>query len=77
MDCNIEEGRLIKEFKLTSFKEAVNFINKILPLTEENNHHPDIFIHSYSKVKIILFSHEENKITEKDYILMEKITEMF
>jgi len=41
------------------------------------DHHPDIFIHSYKKVKIYLFTHSENKITEKDYLLARKIDELF
>jgi 4a-hydroxytetrahydrobiopterin dehydratase len=73
MEWKIIEGRLQRGFEFQDFKEAVNFVNRILPLAEEMNHHPNIFIHSYNKVKIILFTHEENKVTEKDNILASKI----
>ena len=73
MDWTIEDKRLIKDFNFNSFIEAINFINKILPIAEKNNHHPDILIHSYNKVKIFIYTHSEENITEKDYNLAKLI----
>jgi 4a-hydroxytetrahydrobiopterin dehydratase len=56
-----------------SFLEAVDFINKIIPLTEKAKYHPDIYLHSYSKVKIILLSHDVGEVTDKDYNLAKEI----
>ncbi len=72
-DWKTENNYLEKEFVLSNFKEAVDFVNKIMPLAEEADHHPDIFIHSYKKVKVMLFTHSEGKITDKDYSLAEQI----
>ena len=55
------------------FVQAVDFVNKIVPLVEKADHHPDIFIHSYKKVRIELFTHSKGKITEKDYDLAKEI----
>ena len=76
MNWEIKEKFLEKEFTFSGFTEAINFINKILPLAEEINHHPNILIHSYKKVKIMLFTHSENKITDKDYTLAGKIDDV-
>jgi 4a-hydroxytetrahydrobiopterin dehydratase len=46
--------------------EAVEFINQIVPIAEEADHHPDIEIFSYKKVKIKLIPHDAGEITEKD-----------
>lgn len=73
MKWKTEDNKLVKEFEFGSFKEAINFVNKILPIAEEMNHHPDLFIHSYKKLKVSLFTHSEDKITEKDYTLAKKI----
>lgn len=73
MDWKIVEKFLVKEFVFANFTEAVAFVNKILPLAEASHHHPDVFIHSYKKVKIILSTHAENKVTEQDYALAKKI----
>ena len=73
MSWKIEKKKLTKEFVFSNFVEAVAFVQKIVPLAEAMNHHPDILIYAYKKVKVTLFTHSENKITEKDYALAEKI----
>ena len=73
MDWKIEDKLLVKEFEFADFNEAIKFVNKILPLAEKANHHPDLLIHSYKKVKIMLYTHTEGKITDKDYSLAKKI----
>jgi 4a-hydroxytetrahydrobiopterin dehydratase len=76
MDWQVENNLLTKEFKFKNFLEAIEFVNKISVLAEEINHHPDLLIHSYNKVKIMLFSHSENKITDKDHLLANLIDEL-
>ena len=73
MDWKIEDNLLIKDFEFKNFVESVRFVNDILPLAEEMNHHPDLLVHSYKKVKVMLMTHSENKITDKDYSLAKKI----
>ncbi|MFT4303704.1 MAG: 4a-hydroxytetrahydrobiopterin dehydratase [Candidatus Woesearchaeota archaeon] len=73
MSWEFEGKFLVKEFQFENYVQAVDFVKKITPLAEEANHHPDILIHSYKKVKIMLFTHSENKITYLDYSLAEQI----
>lgn len=73
MDWKIENNNLVKEFVFSDFVQAVSFVNQIVPLSEKANHHPNIYIHSYKKVRIELFSHSVGKITEKDYDLATEI----
>ena len=73
MNWETKEKYLEKDVTFSNFVEAVKFVDKIVPLAEEINHHPDILIHSYKKVKVMLFTHNENKITDKDYLLAKKI----
>jgi len=40
------------------------------------DHHPDIFIHSWNKVKITISTHSEGGITKKDFQLAEKIEKL-
>jgi 4a-hydroxytetrahydrobiopterin dehydratase len=77
MDWKTENNKLVKEFVLTNFKDAVSFVNQIMPLAEAADHHPDILIHAYKKVKVILFTHSEGKITDKDYALAQQIDATF
>jgi 4a-hydroxytetrahydrobiopterin dehydratase len=73
MDWKTENNYLVKEFLFPDFVQAVRFVNQIVPISEKANHHPNIYIHSYKKVRIELFTHSEGKITEKDYELAAKI----
>jgi 4a-hydroxytetrahydrobiopterin dehydratase len=73
MKWEIINNKLSKEFKFENFVEAVAFINKIMPLAEKAEHHPDIHLHSYNKVKIELLSHDVGEVTDKDYKLAEEI----
>ena len=76
MNWNTENNKWVKEFEFKNFVQAVEFVNKIVPLAERANHHPDIFIHSYKKVKIELLTHSEGKITQKDYDLAKEIDQI-
>ncbi len=76
MRWKIEQNFLTKEFEFSNFKEAINFINKVSEIAENQNHHPDILIHSYKKVKIKSMTHSENKVTTKDYNLAEEIDKL-
>ena len=77
MDWKTENKKLVKEFELKNFENAVSFVNQIMPLAEAADHHPDVLIHSYKKVKVMLFTHSEEKITEKDYSLAKQIDATF
>ena len=57
---------LQKEFLFDTFDDAVIFVDKIVPLANAKEHHPDILIHSYSKVRVMLTTHDKGKVTEKD-----------
>ena len=71
----IKDNKLLKEFKFKDFNESLIFINKIGAEAESLNHHPTI-INTYNSVVIELWTHTENKVTELDYILKEKIDQI-
>jgi 4a-hydroxytetrahydrobiopterin dehydratase len=73
MNWKTDNNKWVKEFDFKNFVQAVQFVNKIVPLAESANHHPDILIHSYKKVRIELMTHSEGKITQKDYDLANEI----
>jgi 4a-hydroxytetrahydrobiopterin dehydratase len=70
----IHEGNQIaKEFQFKDFAEALSFVNKVGAEAEKMDHHPDIFIHSWNKVKITISTHSEGGVTKKDFQLAEII----
>jgi 4a-hydroxytetrahydrobiopterin dehydratase len=63
---------LTREFEFANFVGSVDFVNRITPVAEEMNHHPDLAI-SWNKVKVSLSTHSEGGITENDFRLATKI----
>jgi 4a-hydroxytetrahydrobiopterin dehydratase len=68
-----EENQIAKLFQFKDFAEALTFVNKVGAEAEKMDHHPDLFIHSWNKVKITISTHSEGGITKKDFQLAEKI----
>jgi len=66
-------NEIAKQFQFKDFVGALSFVNKAGAEAEKINHHPDIFIHSWNKVKITISTHSEGGITKKDFQLAEKI----
>jgi len=69
----IVDNKLIKEYKLKDFSDAISFIVKIGIEAEKLDHHPDLYLYGWNKVKVILFTHSANSITENDINLAHKI----
>lgn len=68
-----ENNQIENEFQFKNFAEALSFVNKVGAFAEEMDHHPDIFLHSWNKVKITVSTHSEGGVTQKDFTLAEKI----
>ena len=67
-DWTIKEGKLSKMFEFQNFTQAFGFISKIAIEAEKINHHPELY-NVYNKVKILLFTHDLNGISDKDFEL--------
>ena len=46
-----------REFKFRDFKEAMEFVNKVAAIAEEEGHHPNIYLYSWNKVRLELYTH--------------------
>ena len=69
---NSEQKAIRKKFDFKDFATALQFVNKVGALAEEANHHPDINL-GWGYVHVWLTSHDEHKVTEKDYSLAKAI----
>lgn len=76
-DWKEEKGYLVRTFEFEDFYEAIDFVNGIAPITKRLDHHPDIEIFSYKKVKVRTMDHESDAITEKDISLAQKIDNLY
>ena len=66
---SFDNNQIHSDFQFKDFKKALNFVNKVGDEAEKMNHHPDIFLHSWNKVKITVSTHSEGGVTEKDFKL--------
>ena len=64
--------KISKEYKFKDFIGAMNFVQKVADLAEEEGHHPDIHIH-YNRVLLELWTHAIGGLSENDFILAAKI----
>lgn len=64
--------RIRKKFKFEDFNKAMQFVNRIADIAQEQGHHPDIFI-SYNRVTITLFTHSIGGLSVNDFILASRI----
>src|SRR6266508_5143938 len=65
-------GAIDREFRFKNFREAMEFVNRIAALANEQYHHPDIFI-SYGKVQLTLSTHKIGGLSLNDFIVAAKI----
>jgi 4a-hydroxytetrahydrobiopterin dehydratase len=66
-----EEHHLEKEYRFKDFREALGFTNRVGALAEEQGHHPDIYL-AWGKVKLTLWTHKIDGLTENDFIFAAK-----
>src|ERR1041384_8128571 len=67
----LEEHHLEKEFKFPNFKDALAFNNRVGELAEAQGHRTDIYL-AWGKVKLTIWPHKINGLTESDFILAAK-----
>ena len=71
-----EGDAIVRDFELGDFAGAMAFVNAVAVLAEDANHHPDILIHGWNKVRLTLSTHSEGGLTEKDHALAARIDEV-
>jgi len=66
------EHHLHREFRFPDFKQALEFVNRVGEIAENQGHHPDILL-KWGKVEITLWTHKIDGLTESDFIMAAKI----
>ena len=71
-EWELEKKHIERLFEFDDFSQAIEFVNGVAEIAEEDDHHPEIDIR-YNKVKLALSTHSENGLTDLDFELAEKI----
>ncbi len=67
-----EGDEIVRDWKLEDFAAAIAFVNRVADVAEAANHHPDILVHGWNKVKLALTNHSAGGLTEADFEMATK-----
>ena len=70
------DKELYKIYTFDKYLSAIKFSNLVADLSEDQGHHPFIHI-NFKSVKIILFTHKINGLHENDFIMANKIDNLY
>ncbi|HEX4579472.1 MAG TPA: 4a-hydroxytetrahydrobiopterin dehydratase [Candidatus Dormibacteraeota bacterium] len=62
----VERDRLRRDFRLASFKDAMQLINRVATVAEAQRHHPNIRLHEWCFVELEVYSHVTGGLTTRD-----------
>ena len=69
----LDGTRIRKTVKCQDFLAAVALIQRIAPIAEAEDHHPDLHLTGYRTLAVELSTHAVGGLTENDFILAAKI----
>ncbi len=68
-----DDSTIVREWRLADFAAAIAFVERVAELAEAANHHPDILVHGWNKVRLTLSTHSQGGLTEADFLLASQI----
>ena len=72
----VDEHHLTRAFTFPDFRKALDFVNRVGEIAEQQGHHPDILL-AWGKAEITLWTHKINGLTESDFIMAAKIEQLY
>jgi 4a-hydroxytetrahydrobiopterin dehydratase len=72
----VQEHHIAKSFLFPDFKTALDFVNRVGAVAEQEGHHPDLCL-AWGKVDVRIYTHKIKGLTESDFILAAKIDEIY
>ena len=72
---NDEQKMIYKKFKFKTFKQALNFTNKVGEIADLEGHHPDISL-GWGYSLVMLHTHAIQGLSINDFIIAAKIDEI-
>jgi 4a-hydroxytetrahydrobiopterin dehydratase len=71
-EWELEKNQIERTFEFDDFADAIDFVNAVAEVADDEEHHPDIDIR-YNKVRLVLSTHSKGGLTELDFGLAERI----
>jgi 4a-hydroxytetrahydrobiopterin dehydratase len=64
-----EDSSIVRELAFADFAAAIAFVDHVAAAAELANHHPDILVHGWNKVRLTLSTHSAGGLTDADFRL--------
>jgi 4a-hydroxytetrahydrobiopterin dehydratase len=71
-----QDQAITREWKFEDFAEAIAFVNRVADAAEKSNHHPDIHVHGWNRVRLELSTHSEGGLTRADFAMAASLDEL-
>ncbi|MCG8492357.1 MAG: 4a-hydroxytetrahydrobiopterin dehydratase [Sneathiellales bacterium] len=71
-----EGDSIFKELVAPNFAGAIGIVNAIAIIAEKADHHPDILLYAWNKIRVTLSTHDIGGLTNKDFKLAAEIDEL-
>jgi 4a-hydroxytetrahydrobiopterin dehydratase len=71
-----EGSAITRELAFEDFAQAIAFVNRVADAAEAANHHPDILVHGWNRVRLVLSTHSEGGLTDADFALAAKLDQL-
>ena len=72
-DWSREGDEIVREWQFDDFVAAIAFVNRVADAAEAANHHPDILIHGWNKVRLSVTNHSAGGLTAADFELAKTV----
>jgi len=63
---------IVRDLKVDSFADAIALVNRVAEVAEQRNHHPDILVHGWNRVRLSLTNHAAGGLTGVDFEMAEQ-----
>ena len=71
-----EGDAIVRDLEFADFKEAMAAVNRVADAAEGADHHPDILVHGWNKVRLSVTNHSAGGLTQADFDLARTIDDL-
>ncbi|GAC1463448.1 MAG: 4a-hydroxytetrahydrobiopterin dehydratase [Chloroflexota bacterium] len=75
-EWTVTDGKIMRDVRVRNFKAALVLVNQVGEVAEQENHHPDISIHSWNHVRLELYTHTVQGLSDNDFIMAAKFDQL-
>jgi 4a-hydroxytetrahydrobiopterin dehydratase len=68
---------IVRDFELADFAATIALVDRVAEAAEAANHHPDMLVHGWNKLRLTLSTHSQRGLTEADFGLASTIETLF